>query len=480
MKEIIVAVVCAGFMFGCATTSVKESKSNLVKTEVKESKVEVKKVFDKNVENLKIEEKDNSVLLSWEIKDEADVGKIQIMRIQTKNEERYSEVKSLKPDARSVELPQNPLIVTKYKIVLISNDKVRSSGIETKEVVLKHKNVLLDKVEDKDIFVYLPDGYEASENSYPVAYMLDGQNLFIDGYGSTYEWKVDETLKQLKKDGKVDDIIVVGIFSDSKRDEEYISYKLKKEDGYLTEDFQGKGKEFGEFIVKKIIPYIENKYKVSKDRKDRAIMGASLGGLMTMYMINMYPDVFSMAAVMSPWFPEDMISDVKNSSVTDCKFWIDSGSLDISEIIPKARQLTDLLVDKGYRYGEQIVFYEEKGAAHGELDWAGRVEYPFIMFKGKPAKEIMTMKIETYTVKNEGTGKITCYVNPVGIYDNGMKYSLYRTAKYEVVNSDDGKINEDGEITFIGKKDLEIIIKNGDLERRMAVKYSEFTNKLGE
>src|SRR5438067_663628 len=78
---------------------------------------------------------------------------------------------------------------------------------------------------DRDLIVYLPPGYAAHQaKRYPVLYFHDGQNLF-DGATSFIagqEWRLDETAQTLIATGKIEPLIIVGIYNAGKdRVEEY-------------------------------------------------------------------------------------------------------------------------------------------------------------------------------------------------------------------------------------------------------------------
>lgn len=78
---------------------------------------------------------------------------------------------------------------------------------------------------DRDVVIYLPPGYELNKNKrYAVLYLHDGQNLF-DGATSFIpgkEWRVDETAQSLISAGKIEPLIIVGIYNAGKdRIDEY-------------------------------------------------------------------------------------------------------------------------------------------------------------------------------------------------------------------------------------------------------------------
>lgn len=466
MKTKIFVIILAIFMIACTNTKNKEKISS--SKNVKRSIENKKRVFKKDIENLSLKIKENKICFNFELSDDSDVKKIQLLEMQMDRENRYHSLKFYPKNTRTIEIDQTPLLATKYQIKLISNDGSRSIGIESEKIFLKHPDIVAEKFMDRDLYIYLPEDYENSNKIYPVLYMLDGQNLFIDNLGSSYEWKMDEIAKRLKKEGKIDDLIIVGISSSySKRGEEYIAFKTE------SPDFKPEGYIHAEFIVKKIIPHIEDEYRVSRDREKRAIMGSSYGGLMAMTMIDKYPEVFSFAGVVAPWVPENGFKQFKSTAKADVRIWVDSGSQDLSDIIIDARQLTDLLIEEGYEYGRELVFYEVKDSTHNELDWAERAEHPLVMFLGKHSDKITNYKIETYKITDENN-KDYSIINLVVDIENGNKYSLYREAKYEVLNKLDGSVDEAGVISFETGEALNIKVRHNDFEEIITVKKEDF------
>jgi predicted alpha/beta superfamily hydrolase len=143
----------------------------------------------------------------------------------------------------------------------------------------------------KKIWIYLPKDYNATKKKYPVIYMHDAQNLFDAKTSFVGEWNVDEKLDSLKAQ-----VIVVGIeHGNEKRIDELTPYKNEKYGG-------GNANNYLEFIVKTLKPEIDAKYRTKTNARNTAIMGSSLGGLVSYYAILKYPDVFGKAGVFSPAF----------------------------------------------------------------------------------------------------------------------------------------------------------------------------------
>jgi len=235
---------------------------------------------------------------------------------------------------------------------------------------------------DRDVLVYLPANYESDEEKrYPVLYLHDGQNLF-DGATSFIpgqEWRIDETAQRLIAAGKIEPLIIVGVYNTGKdRINEYTpaedpKYKLG-----------GKADLYGRMLVEELKPFIDSHYRTKRDAKSTGLGGSSLGGLVSLYLSLKYSNVFGRAAVVSPsvWFANKQIvryveAVPKKPSV---RIWLDIGtkegqtSDEAQQSLRDARLLRDTLIKKGWRSGKDLDYFEAEGAEHNEGAWAARVE----------------------------------------------------------------------------------------------------------
>jgi predicted alpha/beta superfamily hydrolase len=141
-----------------------------------------------------------------------------------------------------------------------------------------HSNVLGN---DRDVLVYLPPGYDASKGRrYSVLYMQDGQNLF-DGATSFIpgqEWRVDETAQRLIGAGKIEPLIIVGIYNTKDRINEYTAAQDAKY------EMGGKADLYGRMLVEELKPFIDGRYRTKKDAQHTGLAGSSLGGLVSLYL----------------------------------------------------------------------------------------------------------------------------------------------------------------------------------------------------
>ena len=145
----------------------------------------------------------------------------------------------------------------------------------------------------------LPDG-----DSCDVLYMHDGQMLFdATTTWNGREWQVDEVTDSLIQAGLIRPCIVVGIYNTDDRLTEYFPAKtwqhvaeadrkdadLKK----LTAD------AYLQFIVEELKPFIDQRYKPLTTREHTFMMGSSMGGLISLYALCEYPQVFGGVACLS-------------------------------------------------------------------------------------------------------------------------------------------------------------------------------------
>ena len=228
------------------------------------------------------------------------------------------------------------------------------------------------------VIVWLPPSYGTdTTRKYPVLYMHDGQNVF-DPYTSTlgYDWRVDEIADSLIQKGEIEEFICVAVYCDADvRGSEY-------------SDDPNHGEKYQDFMCCQLKPWIDSMYRTKSEVEHTAVMGASMGGLISFILAWEYPDVFSKAACMSPAFKVkegsigvDYVEDVMSTTERrDIELYIDNGTLDLeARLQPGIDEMLKTLDAKEYKY----VWYLDEGAPHNERAWSARVWRPLVQFFGK-------------------------------------------------------------------------------------------------
>ena len=241
------------------------------------------------------------------------------------------------------------LLMTSCKGKSIKEEKpktdVRKSTKATNVSILEKAFIIngLNDISHK-IWLYLPPNYDTSVENYDVIYMHDAQNLFDDKTSFVGEWEIDETLNMLfKKTGK--SFIVVGVENGGeKRIEEYTPWKHEKYGG-------GKGAIYVDFLANTLKPYIDKKYRTKTDAKNTAIIGSSLGGLISFYGGLKHPEVFGKIGALSTsfWFSNkvtDFAQEKGNQKNT--KLYLLVGGKEGNTMVPDTENIAKLLIKHGF------------------------------------------------------------------------------------------------------------------------------------
>jgi predicted alpha/beta superfamily hydrolase len=261
----------------------------------------------------------------------------------------------------------------------------------------------------RHIDVWLPADFSKAKR-YQVLYMHDGQNLFDGNLNWTKKaWRADMAVERLVKAGHIADTIIVGIWNDGvERYAEYFPEKVlafapeaaRRE--YVDEASNGRAKAdaYLRFIVEELKPAIDKKYPTHPGRESTFIVGSSMGGMISIYAICEYPQVFGGAAGLSThwvgkptaWGRERVRNAVlplaamnylsqKLPDPATHRLYSDRGDdwLD-SLYAPAHRLLVEVLRDRGYAAaGAMTAVFD--GTGHSEGDWSERLDVPlrFIM-----------------------------------------------------------------------------------------------------
>ncbi|MGI4719930.1 MAG: alpha/beta hydrolase [Janthinobacterium lividum] len=220
----------------------------------------------------------------------------------------------------------------------------------------------------RQLRLYLPPGYATSNKRYPVLYMHDGQNLFDAATAYAGEWKVDETLDALAKEGKLE-LIVVGI--DNGGDKRMTELNAWDNPQFGT----GENHVYTDFIVKTVKPMVDRRYRTLPDRANTAIMGSSMGGLASHYALVRYPQVFSRAGVFSPayWTAQPAFDFVAAKPVPkDARVYLLMGEKEGAEMNADVRKMAEVVRRSGHPAANTVLKIVP-GAEHNEAFWASEL-----------------------------------------------------------------------------------------------------------
>ncbi|MEM7658679.1 MAG: alpha/beta hydrolase-fold protein [Bacteroidota bacterium] len=259
----------------------------------------------------------------------------------------------------------------------------------------------------RNVEVWLPDGY-STDQKYAVLYMHDGQMLFDSTTTwNKQEWGVDEIMGRLLAEGSIQSTIVVGIWNTENRHSEYFpqrpfeSLSQTYQDSLLTHatdlfKISLASDSYLEFLVKEVKPYIDSAYSTHADAAHTFIAGSSMGGLISMYALCEYPEVFSGAACLSThWIgvfdtlnnpiPAAFVAYLEENlpNPADHRLYFDFGTETLDAFYEPHQTAVDAIM-KAKGYDEQnwrtLKF---SGENHSEIAWNKRFEIPMTFLLGE-------------------------------------------------------------------------------------------------
>jgi predicted alpha/beta superfamily hydrolase len=234
----------------------------------------------------------------------------------------------------------------------------------------------------RDVIVYLPPGYDKEPSRrYPVLYMHDGQNIF-DSSSMGMEWQMDEIAERLIASGSIEPVIIVGVANTEARTDEYSPTAVKRWDGPGL--IGGKADLYGRLLIEELKPFIDKTYRTRPDARSTSLGGASLGGLVSLYLGLKHPDVFGggllVVSSVANWDGQMIVKKVEAlPAKTPQRIWLDMGTREGEPALVAVHRLRDALAAKGWKPGADLRYLEIERGGHDETSWAARVE-PMLRF----------------------------------------------------------------------------------------------------
>ncbi|MEN7342013.1 MAG: alpha/beta hydrolase-fold protein [Pseudomonadota bacterium] len=264
----------------------------------------------------------------------------------------------------------------------------------------------------RDVDVWTPPGYPNGA-PYDVLYMHDGQNLFdATTTWNGLEWRVDETATALIQTDRTRPFIVVAIHNaDNRRHAEYFPEKpwrridestrneylaVEREPGVNLFETDVDSDNYLKFLVNELKPYIDREYAVAITREHTFVAGSSMGGLISLYALAEYPDIFGGAACLSThWLgtwtePQNPHPDAFLAYFRDAlpapgthKIYFDHGDLGLDAYYGEHQARVDEMMGELGFTAPNWVTRTFEDADHSETAWARRLKLPLTFLMGE-------------------------------------------------------------------------------------------------
>jgi glucan 1,4-alpha-glucosidase len=225
---------------------------------------------------------------------------------------------------------------------ILGDEGSRGISVDALEV----PSALLDG--SRRVWVYLPPGYAQAKRRYPVLYVQDGMEYVTRARATlvAHDLIVERKLAPF--------IIVFVLPADRMKD-------------YWVSD------AFADFMATELVPFIDARYRTLPECERRALLGASLGGIISVWTALRHPEVFARVGGQSCSFQIDnervvgALSSLGPVARTGrLRFYFDVGRMEPIRLV--SARVRVMLRAKGY-----AVAYAETEAGHNWTSWRDRL-----------------------------------------------------------------------------------------------------------
>lgn len=266
--------------------------------------------------------------------------------------------------------------------------------------LLQYERIAAAGLPDQRLTIWLPPGYDAGARRYPVLYMHDGHNLF-DRRLSNFDkiWAADRAMLAVSASGAVEPHIIIGIWAPgADRFRQYLPRDIHDaaSPGLRARmDAAASGPILSDaylaWIAGPLKTWVDTRFRTRPGRDDTAIMGSSMGGLMSCYAFLNRPDIFGRAACISSHWPAidpravqggdpeliglwDRWFAEKLGAPNGRRLWFDHGTATLDAFYAPYQQAVDArIAASGWQKGQDWESRVYEGAEHEENAWAARL-----------------------------------------------------------------------------------------------------------
>ncbi len=209
--------------------------------------------------------------------------------------------------------------------------------------------------------VYLPPGYAGSRERYKTLYVQDGVDYLNLG-------KINEIVDAMIQRNEIPPILMVMV-PPLDRNKEYWA-----------------NADFARAFATELVPAIDARYRTKPDAASRAVLGSSLGGLISIFLTGQYPQVIAnCAGQSSAVFADTDLEKLITAPKSDVRFHIDVGTYESNvshhDLLAGNRRLRDFLQSRGF-----AVEYHEVHEGHSWGNWPARIPEALRYFWALPSK----------------------------------------------------------------------------------------------
>ena len=220
----------------------------------------------------------------------------------------------------------------------------------------------------RKIWALLPHDYDNSNESYPVMYLQDAQNLFNESaeFGN---WEIDKKLAVMSE-YKIGKIIIIAI--EHAEEDRIKEYNVGK-----TVLGKGEGKKYIRFVRDTLKPFVDSNFRTKKEPEFTGIGGSSMGGLVSIFSGLQNPDVFGKLMIFSPslWVVPEIKISSKKAIEADTKIYLYGGGQESETMVSDMKNFKQKLISSAFiKENTKINLSINPKGKHSETYWSD--EFP--------------------------------------------------------------------------------------------------------
>ncbi len=269
---------------------------------------------------------------------------------------------------------------------------------------LEYRDIRAAGLPYQRLTIWLPPGYEGSARRYRVLYMHDAQNLFDPALSNFNKvWAADKAMMRHAARTDRDPWIVAGIWSPGvDRYRQYLplpAYQDADSNLRAAMDEYAQGPivsdRYINWIAGALKPWLDSALRTRPEPVNTAIIGSSMGGLISLYAFLEHPEVFGRAGCVSTHWPAiapqnvdsidpDLVAiwrgilSEKLGEPNGRKLWFDHGTATLDAYYPPYQAAIDAhMRGTGWLRGRDWESRSYEGAEHEENAWAARLPEVF-------------------------------------------------------------------------------------------------------
>ncbi|MFN5822301.1 MAG: alpha/beta hydrolase [Novosphingobium sp.] len=265
---------------------------------------------------------------------------------------------------------------------------------------LEYEHVAAAGLPEQRLTIWLPPGYDKGAKRYPVLYMHDGHNLFDPAKSNSNKvWAADKAMLAAVKSGKVEPHIIIGVWAPGRdRYRQYLPqsvYQAASGTPRAAMEAMIEGPVVSDaylaWLAGPLKQWVDASFRTRPRRDDTAIMGSSMGGLMSCYAFLERAETYGRAGCVSSHWPAADPTKVgpanpelialwdgwfaaRLGQPNGRRVWMDHGTATLDAFYAPYQQKIDArFAASGWQRGRDWESKVYEGAEHEENAWARRL-----------------------------------------------------------------------------------------------------------